>query len=109
MACSSLMPRFGYLIEDGECTTMVRDVSLSGEILQTLHTISLIGDDLAHHPGYCGRGRSDCAGNRWIASSSPGQGCSWGAILIDDIFRAAENVADEAEVFLPEPKRYQLT
>ena len=47
---------FGYLIEDGECTTMVRDVSLSGEILQTLHTISLIGDDLALHPGYCGKG-----------------------------------------------------
>lgn len=41
---------YGFLIENGECTTMVRDVSLSGEILQTLHTISLIGNDLALHP-----------------------------------------------------------
>lgn len=47
---------YGFLIENGECTTMVRDVSLSGEILQTLHTISLIGNDLALHPGYCGKG-----------------------------------------------------
>ncbi|HPP78779.1 TldD/PmbA family protein [Methanospirillum sp.] len=47
---------YGFLIENGELTTMVRDVSLSGEILQTLHTISLIGNDLALHPGYCGKG-----------------------------------------------------
>lgn len=47
---------YGYLIEDGELSSMVRDVSLSGEILQTLHTITLIGDDLALHPGYCGKG-----------------------------------------------------
>jgi len=47
---------YGFLIEEGELTTMVRDVSLSGEILQTLHTISLIGSDLALHPGYCGKG-----------------------------------------------------
>ncbi|MGV8110131.1 TldD/PmbA family protein [Methanospirillum sp.] len=47
---------YGYLIENGELTTMVRDVSLSGEILQTLHTIALVGNDLALHPGYCGKG-----------------------------------------------------
>jgi len=46
---------YGYLIENGECTTMVRDVSLSGEILQTLHMITLIGNDLELHPGYCGK------------------------------------------------------
>lgn len=47
---------YGYIIENGELSTMVRDVSLSGEILQTLHTISLIGNDMALHPGYCGKG-----------------------------------------------------
>jgi TldD protein len=47
---------YGYLIKDGEQGPMVRDVSLSGEILQTLHAISLVGDDLAMHAGYCGKG-----------------------------------------------------
>src|SRR5208337_2604964 len=28
---------YGYLVKGGECTAMVRDVSLSGEILMTLH------------------------------------------------------------------------
>jgi TldD protein len=47
---------YGYLIEDGECTSMVRDVSLSGEILTTLHGISLCGNDRKMSPGYCGKG-----------------------------------------------------
>ncbi len=47
---------YGYLIADGEPTSMVRDVSLSGEILSTLHGILLCGDDRIMHPGYCGKG-----------------------------------------------------
>jgi len=47
---------YGYLIEDGECTRMVRDVSLSGDILSTLHDILLCGNDRTMHPGYCGKG-----------------------------------------------------
>jgi TldD protein len=47
---------YGYLIENGECTTMVRDVSLSGEILITLHGIILCGNNRAMSPGYCGKG-----------------------------------------------------
>ncbi|MDN7024694.1 TldD/PmbA family protein [Methanoculleus sp. FWC-SCC1] len=47
---------YGYLIENGEKTRMVRDVSLSGEILRTLHDIVLIGNDRKMHPGYCGKG-----------------------------------------------------
>ena len=47
---------YGYLIEGGEATDMVRDVSLSGEILSTLHDIALIGDDRRMSPGYCGKG-----------------------------------------------------
>ena len=47
---------FGYLVEDGELGGMVRDVSLSGEILETLHEIVLIADDRRMHQGYCGKG-----------------------------------------------------
>jgi TldD protein len=47
---------YGYLVEDGECTQMVRDVSLSGEILTTLHGIILCGNDRKMSPGYCGKG-----------------------------------------------------
>ena len=47
---------YGYLVEDGECTKMVRDVSLSGEILTTLHQIVLCGNDRKMSPGYCGKG-----------------------------------------------------
>lgn len=47
---------YGYLIEGGETTDMVRDVSLSGEILSTLHNIVLLGNDRKMSPGYCGKG-----------------------------------------------------
>lgn len=47
---------YGYLIEHGERTRMVRDVSLSGEILTTLHGISLCGRKRVMHSGYCGKG-----------------------------------------------------
>lgn len=47
---------YGYLIENGERTRMVRDVSLSGEILRTLHGIALCGKTRKMHPGYCGKG-----------------------------------------------------
>ena len=36
----------GYLIENGELTTPIRDVSLSGNILETLKNIDALGDDL---------------------------------------------------------------
>jgi TldD protein len=47
---------YGYLVENCECTTMVRDVSLSGDILSTLHQISLCGNERRMSPGYCGKG-----------------------------------------------------
>jgi TldD protein len=47
---------YGYLIKDGECTKMVKDVSLSGEILTTLHGIALCGNKRTMNPGYCGKG-----------------------------------------------------
>ena len=55
-ACSSSTRSNGYLIENGERTRMVRDVSLSGEILSTLHGIVLCGKERVMHPGYCGKG-----------------------------------------------------
>jgi len=47
---------YGYLIGKGEKGRMVRDVSLSGEILSTLHGILLCGKDRVMHQGYCGKG-----------------------------------------------------
>ena len=47
---------YGYRIEKGEKTRMVRDVSLSGEILSTLHGILLCGRDRVMHQGFCGKG-----------------------------------------------------
>jgi TldD protein len=47
---------YGYLIKNGECTKMVRDVSLSGEILTTLQGITLCGNDKTMSPGNCGKG-----------------------------------------------------
>jgi TldD protein len=47
---------YGYLIEKGEKTRMVRDVSLSGEILSTLHGVLLCGKEREMHQGFCGKG-----------------------------------------------------
>ena len=47
---------YGYLVEKGEKTRMVRDVSLSGEILSTLHGILLCGKERVMHQGFCGKG-----------------------------------------------------
>lgn len=47
-----------YLIEDGEVTTPVRDVSLTGDILTTLTNISALGNrQRMGDPGYCGKGQ----------------------------------------------------
>ncbi len=47
-----------WRIEDGEITTPIRDVSLTGTILETLHQIDAIGNDfLLGDPGFCGKGQ----------------------------------------------------
>ncbi|MBO4355210.1 MAG: TldD/PmbA family protein, partial [Methanomicrobium sp.] len=46
---------YGYLIENGEIAGMVRDLSLTGDILKTLHDIALCADDRRMNPGYCGK------------------------------------------------------
>lgn len=45
----------GYIIENGEIATPVRDVSLSGNILETLKNIDAIGNDFKLSVGFCGK------------------------------------------------------
>lgn len=45
----------GYKIENGELTTPLRDVSLSGNILETLKNVDAIGNDFKLSVGYCGK------------------------------------------------------
>ncbi|MDD3043337.1 MAG: TldD/PmbA family protein [Methanosarcinaceae archaeon] len=46
----------GYLIENGELTELVRDVSLSGKTLEILNHVCLVGNDLKLTAGRCGKG-----------------------------------------------------
>lgn len=46
--------QFGYLIERGEITKMIRDVSLSGYTLEILKDIKL-GKEIEFDPGFCGK------------------------------------------------------
>ncbi|MCL7410515.1 MAG: TldD/PmbA family protein [Methanosarcinaceae archaeon] len=45
----------GYLIENGELTTLLRDVSLSGNTLEILKNVNMVGNDLTMHSGRCGK------------------------------------------------------
>ncbi len=45
----------GYLIQNGEKSTMVRDVSLAGNILEILAKIDAIGKDFELEGGICGK------------------------------------------------------
>jgi len=45
----------GYLIEKGVKTKLLRDVSLSGKILQTMLDVKAVGNDLKFNSGRCGK------------------------------------------------------
>ncbi len=45
----------GYKIENGELTTHLRDVSLSGNILETLKNVDAVGNDFELSVGFCGK------------------------------------------------------
>ncbi|MFH1750375.1 MAG: TldD/PmbA family protein [Candidatus Micrarchaeota archaeon] len=47
--------KFGYIIRNGEEKGMVRDCSINGNILQSLHNIDMVADDLEFLPGTCGK------------------------------------------------------
>ena len=46
---------YGYLIENGELTELVRDVSMAGQILEVLAKIDAIGNDFSMESGTCGK------------------------------------------------------
>ncbi|MDR3102369.1 MAG: TldD/PmbA family protein [Methanocalculaceae archaeon] len=48
--------KYGYRIENGETTAMIRDVSLSGDILSVLHNTTLCGNERKMSGGVCGKG-----------------------------------------------------
>ena len=45
----------GFIIKNGEITTSLRDVSLSGNTLEILNNVSGIGNDLEMNSGRCGK------------------------------------------------------
>ncbi len=50
---------YGYMIRKGKIAELVRDVTLTGNVFETLHSIDAIGDDLQwepNGPGGCGKG-----------------------------------------------------
>ncbi|MEM3494015.1 MAG: TldD/PmbA family protein, partial [Thermoplasmata archaeon] len=56
----------GFLIENGEITKPLRDLSLAGDILSIFHQIDAVGKDLTlGHPGNCGKGQ-------WVPVSDGG-------------------------------------
>ena len=46
---------YGYLIENGELTKLVRDVSMAGQILEVLSKIDAIGKDFSMESGTCAK------------------------------------------------------
>jgi len=51
------------LIEKGELTTPLLDVSLSGLTLETMHNIDAVGKDFELNLGFCGKGQTVPAGD----------------------------------------------
>jgi TldD protein len=48
----------GYEIINGEIGTPVRNASISGNTLETLHKVDAVGKDFALDPGRCGKGQT---------------------------------------------------
>jgi TldD protein len=50
--------QYGYLVENGKTTQMVRDINISGNLYSTLQNIQAIGNDLKFSErGGCGKGQ----------------------------------------------------
>ncbi|HMB44400.1 MAG TPA: TldD/PmbA family protein [Candidatus Methanoperedens sp.] len=45
----------GFIVKNGELTTSLRDVSLSGNTLEILNNVSAVGNDLELNSGRCGK------------------------------------------------------
>jgi TldD protein len=48
----------GYEIVNGELSTAIRNASISGNTLETLHHINAVGKDFMLDPGRCGKGQT---------------------------------------------------
>ncbi|MDR1993909.1 MAG: TldD/PmbA family protein [Nitrososphaerota archaeon] len=48
----------GYEIKNGEIHSPVRNASISGSTLETLHKVNGVGKDFALYPGRCGKGQT---------------------------------------------------
>lgn len=46
--------QYGFMVRDGEIKEMVRDVSISGNTLEILHSMK-VGKGLEFNPGFCGK------------------------------------------------------
>ena len=53
----------GWLIEKGQLTTPIRDVTISGSTLETLKTLDAIGRDFGTDIGICGKGQQISVGS----------------------------------------------
>jgi TldD protein len=49
----------GFLIEHGKLTQLLRQVTLSGRVLELLQNVDAVGKDFRLHPGGCGKGYED--------------------------------------------------
>ena len=58
----------GYLVEKGEKTRLLRDVSLSGKILDTLLHVRAVGNDLKFNSGRSRKSKTARARERRIAA-----------------------------------------
>ena len=45
----------GYLIENGRKTKLLRDVLLSGNVVETLMNVDMVANDFLGSPGFCGK------------------------------------------------------
>ena len=47
--------RYGYIVRRGEKAGMVKNCSINGNILESLHGVDLVAKDLEFTPGTCGK------------------------------------------------------
>jgi len=68
----------GYEIKNGEIGEAVRNASISGNTLETLHKVDAVGKDFGLDPGRCGKGQTAfiCDGGPHIRLSEVGVGGS---------------------------------
>ncbi|WXG46123.1 MAG: TldD/PmbA family protein [Candidatus Atabeyarchaeum deiterrae] len=46
---------YGYIVRNGEPKELIRDVALSGLILEALNNVEVVGRDVGFEPGVCGK------------------------------------------------------